>query len=116
MQTPYQSTAPLLQSLIGLFLHLNAHHSAVLEYYTVHDYRAALIVMPILILKELAFMSSGNLFRDVLLQLDQTAKYSHADPETIERLKHAQNILVVSIPVRMDDGLVKNIYWLLCAS
>lgn len=50
---------------------------------------------------------SGNLFEDALLQLDEAAQYSLADPETLERLKHPQNALIVSIPVRMDDGSLK---------
>ncbi len=50
---------------------------------------------------------TGNIFRDALSQLDHAAQYSHADPETIERLKYPQQRLVVSIPVRMDDGSLK---------
>lgn len=47
---------------------------------------------------------AGNLFQDALSQLDLAAQYSHADPETIKRLKYPQSTLEVSIPVRMDDG------------
>ena len=47
---------------------------------------------------------AGNLFYDALSQLDIAAHYSHADAETIERLKYPQSTLEVAIPVRMDDG------------
>ncbi|WP_264770022.1 MFS transporter [Coxiella burnetii] len=43
-------TAPLLQPLVGLILHLTARHSTDTEYYTIHDYQMALIVLPLLIL------------------------------------------------------------------
>lgn len=39
-------TAPLLQPLVGLILHLTARHSTDTEYYTIHDYQMALIVLP----------------------------------------------------------------------
>jgi len=52
-------------------------------------------------------MSGNNLFEDALSHLDHAAQFSHADPETIERLKHPQSKLIVSIPVRMDDGSLK---------
>lgn len=52
-------------------------------------------------------MSAGSLFDDALSQLDHAAQFSHADPETIERLKYPQSALIVSIPVRMDNGALK---------
>src|SRR3990167_3602037 len=52
-------------------------------------------------------MVAGSLFEDALSQLDQAAQFSHADPETIERLKYPQSVLIVSIPVRMDNGALK---------
>jgi len=52
-------------------------------------------------------MASGSLFEDALSQLNHAAQYSHAEPETIERLKHPQSALIVSIPVRMDNGALK---------
>jgi glutamate dehydrogenase (NADP+) len=45
-----------------------------------------------------------TLFKDALSHLDRAAEYSTADIETLQRLRHPQNILVISIPVRMDDG------------
>lgn len=47
---------------------------------------------------------SGNLFEDALSHLDHAAQYVDVDPETLHRLRHPQNILEVSIPVRKDDG------------
>ncbi len=47
---------------------------------------------------------SETIFNDALSHLEHAAQYSTADKETIERLKHPQSILDMSIPVRMDDG------------
>ena len=50
---------------------------------------------------------SDNIFEDALTHLDHAQQYSHAEPETIERLKHPQSAHEFSIPVRMDDGSLK---------
>src|SRR5258708_3221295 len=50
---------------------------------------------------------SVNLFADALKHLDQAAQYSQIDNEIIERLRHPQSTLEVSVPVRMDDGSLK---------
>ncbi len=47
---------------------------------------------------------AGNIYADALSHLDHAAQYSHADQETITRLRYPQSILELSIPVRMDDG------------
>jgi glutamate dehydrogenase (NADP+) len=47
---------------------------------------------------------SESIFNDALKRLDQAQKYANIDPEAIERLKHANATLQVSMPVRMDDG------------
>jgi glutamate dehydrogenase (NADP+) len=47
---------------------------------------------------------AADLFQDALTHLDQAAQHLDIEAETIERLKHAQSTLEVSIPVRMDDG------------
>ena len=52
------------------------------------------------------FMSE-NLFNDALRHLDQAARFAQIDSEVIERLRHPQNTLEVSVPVRMDDGTLK---------
>lgn len=48
-----------------------------------------------------------NIFNDALSHLDTAAQYASVDPETLMRLKHPQNMLQVSIPVRMDDGSLR---------
>ncbi len=48
-----------------------------------------------------------NTFGDALSRLDRAAQYVPIDPETLERLKHAQSSLEVSVPVRMDDGSLR---------
>jgi len=50
---------------------------------------------------------SENIFEDALTRLDHARKYSHAENETLERLRHPQNAYEFSIPVRMDDGSLK---------
>ena len=46
---------------------------------------------------------SDTIFEDELTHLEHAKQYSHADNETIERLKHPKSALEFSIPVRMDD-------------
>ncbi len=46
-------------------------------------------------------------FRLAVAQFDQAAEAMHLDPNLRERLKLPQRSLVVSIPVRMDDGRVE---------
>lgn len=48
--------------------------------------------------------SSGELFRNVVKQLDYSARLGGVDPNVIERLKRPKRALTVSVPVRMDDG------------
>ncbi|NVN93271.1 MAG: Glu/Leu/Phe/Val dehydrogenase [Desulfuromonadales bacterium] len=40
-------------------------------------------------------------------QIDKVARYLKADPNLIEKLKHAERALLVSVPVVMDDGRLK---------
>jgi glutamate dehydrogenase (NAD(P)+) len=46
-------------------------------------------------------------FRLAVAQFDQAAAMMNLDPNLQERLKHPQRSLVVSVPVRMDDGKVE---------
>lgn len=46
-------------------------------------------------------------FRLAVAQFDQAADAMHLDPDLRERLKLPQRSLVVSVPVRMDDGRVE---------
>ncbi len=40
-------------------------------------------------------------------QIDKAARYLKADPNLVEKLKHAERALLVSVPVMMDDGRLK---------
>ena len=46
-------------------------------------------------------------FDAVKKQLDIVREKLKLDPPFIERLKHPRRIIVVSVPVRMDDGKMK---------
>ena len=48
-----------------------------------------------------------NSFETVKYQLDQVAKIAKLDPKRIERLKHLDRYIEVSIPVEMDGGSQK---------
>ncbi len=50
---------------------------------------------------------SESIFEDALSRLDEAKAFSHAEEETIERLRHPQSTFEFSIPVRMDDGSLK---------
>ncbi len=50
---------------------------------------------------------SGELFRNVVKQLDYSARLGNLDPNVIERLKLPKRAVVVSVPVRMDDGSIQ---------
>lgn len=49
---------------------------------------------------------SNELFKNVEQQIDETAKLAGMDPNVADRLKRPKRALVVSIPVRMDDGSI----------
>src|SRR5689334_8685169 len=46
----------------------------------------------------------SDLYRSALDQLDRVAKRLDLDPDLHERLRYPRRALVVSVPVRMDDG------------
>jgi glutamate dehydrogenase (NAD(P)+) len=46
----------------------------------------------------------SELYRTALDQLDQAAKRLELDPDLHERLRYPRRALVVSVPVRRDDG------------
>ncbi|MEM3607345.1 MAG: Glu/Leu/Phe/Val dehydrogenase [Candidatus Bathyarchaeia archaeon] len=52
-------------------------------------------------------MGGYNPFNEVIEQLDKTAELIDLDPNVLEQLKHPRRILVVSVPVRMDDGHIE---------
>ncbi|HET6421190.1 MAG TPA: Glu/Leu/Phe/Val dehydrogenase [Geobacteraceae bacterium] len=48
-----------------------------------------------------------NPLKMVHTQIDKAARYLRCDPNLIEKLKHAERALMVSVPVVMDDGNLK---------
>ena len=48
----------------------------------------------------------GELYNNVMEQLDASCKIAGLDPNVAERLKKPKRALVVSVPVRMDDGSI----------
>ncbi len=52
-------------------------------------------------------MEKLNPFDTILKQIDMAAEKLKLDPSIVERLKHPRKIIIVSIPIRMDDGRVK---------
>jgi glutamate dehydrogenase (NAD(P)+) len=49
---------------------------------------------------------SNELFKNVVKQIDETCLRAGIDPNVGDRLKRPKRALVVSIPVRMDDGSI----------
>ena len=48
-----------------------------------------------------------DFYKNTLNNLQKAADVMHLDPEVLETLSHPQKTLVVSVPVRMDDGSLK---------
>jgi len=48
-----------------------------------------------------------NPFDDVLEQIDRAARVLHPDPDALEPLRHPRRQVIVSVPVKMDDGRLK---------
>lgn len=46
-------------------------------------------------------------FDTVLKQIDMVAEKLKLDPSTVEKIKHPRKIVIVSVPIRMDDGRIK---------
>lgn len=51
--------------------------------------------------------SKQNPLEMVHTQIEKAARYLNADPNLIEKLKHAERSLLVSVPVVMDDGRLR---------
>jgi glutamate dehydrogenase (NAD(P)+) len=49
---------------------------------------------------------SNELFKNVVKQIDESCQAAGIDPNVADRLKRPKRALVVSVPVRMDDGSV----------
>jgi glutamate dehydrogenase (NAD(P)+) len=52
----------------------------------------------------------STLYRTAIAQLDDVAKRVDLEPDVHERLRHPRRALVVSVPVRMDDGRTEVFY------
>jgi glutamate dehydrogenase (NAD(P)+) len=52
----------------------------------------------------------STLYRTAVTQLDDVAKKVDLEPDLHERLRHPRRALVVSVPVRMDDGRTEVFY------
>ncbi|RMG59281.1 MAG: Glu/Leu/Phe/Val dehydrogenase [Deltaproteobacteria bacterium] len=46
-------------------------------------------------------------YEDALSRLDQAKEYLDISPEVVERLKHPKRVIIVSVPVRKDDGTLE---------
>ena len=49
----------------------------------------------------------NSIFRMAVEQFERAAKYLDLDPNISERLKRPQRALIVSVPIRMDDGSIE---------
>ncbi|MGH2737931.1 MAG: Glu/Leu/Phe/Val family dehydrogenase, partial [Actinomycetota bacterium] len=50
---------------------------------------------------------SGTVWDQALAQLDQAARIMNLDPNVLEVLRRPKRTLIVSVPIRMDDGTVR---------
>lgn len=50
--------------------------------------------------------SSSELYKNAVLQLEEAASVMKLDPNILERLKKPKRALVVSVPIRLDDGSI----------
>src|SRR5882672_8274791 len=50
---------------------------------------------------------SSDLYRNAVMQLDQAAQVMHLDQNIFERLKTPKRALIVSVPIRLDDGRIQ---------
>ena len=51
--------------------------------------------------------SEADPWRQAMMQLDRAAEKMNLEPYIVERLRHPKRILIVSVPVKMDDGTVR---------
>src|SRR3954464_9320339 len=50
---------------------------------------------------------SSDLYRNAVMQLEEAAQTMKLDPNIAERLKVPKRALIVSVPIRLDDGTIK---------
>lgn len=51
--------------------------------------------------------ASSELYRNAVLELEEAAKVMRLDPNIAERLKVPKRALIVSVPIRLDDGSIR---------
>lgn len=51
--------------------------------------------------------SSSDLYKNAVLQLEESARVMNLDPNILQRLKVPKRALVVSVPIRLDDGRIQ---------
>ncbi len=50
---------------------------------------------------------SSDLYRNAVMQLQEAASTMHLDPNIAERLQVPKRALIVSVPIRLDDGTIR---------
>src|SRR4051812_40645877 len=50
---------------------------------------------------------SSDLYRNSVMQLEEAARTMKLDPNIAERLKVPKRALIVSVPIRLDDGSIR---------
>lgn len=56
---------------------------------------------------EESIWGSSELYRNVIKQLEEAGRIAGISPSVAERLKQPKRAIVVSVPVRLDDGTIK---------
>ena len=51
--------------------------------------------------------SSSDLYRNAVLELNEAAVVMNLDPNIAERLKFPKRAMIVSVPIRLDDGSIR---------
>src|SRR3954447_11639426 len=52
-------------------------------------------------------LGTSDLYRNSVMQLQEAAETMHLDPNISERLKVPKRALIVSVPIRLDDGSIR---------
>jgi glutamate dehydrogenase (NAD(P)+) len=60
-----------------------------------------------LILRFLMEWQNSPIYRNAVRELEYAASIMDLDPNVLERLKHPKKAVIVSVPVRLDDGQVR---------
>ena len=49
----------------------------------------------------------SDLYKNAVMQLEEASQLMRLDPNVCERLKRPKRALIVSVPIRLDDGVIK---------